>query len=173
MKVFRQRWGGKTLNSGFTMIEMIMVMILLGILSVTAISLFATRDAYSARVVADQILSQARLAEQIALGRRAASTTTLTLSLSGSDFSGVVAQGGYVSQRDVDASGVSINWSQSATTSCAGSALPATITFNQDGDVINPATSGTTNTLICVSGDTVYPICVTTLGYAYEGFCES
>ncbi len=53
---------------GFTLIELVMVMVLIGLLSYGGISLFTARSEYSNFVAKDLLISQALLAQQIALG---------------------------------------------------------------------------------------------------------
>ena len=58
-------------QSGFTLIELVMVIILIGIMSYGATSLFASRDAYAGFIAKDQLISSALLAQQVALGMSA------------------------------------------------------------------------------------------------------
>ncbi|MGK0442420.1 MAG: MSHA pilin protein MshC [Pseudohongiellaceae bacterium] len=59
-------------ESGFTLIEMVSVMVLLGILAVTAIPSFTGTDDFSAYSAQDQIIAGARMAQQRAMYDRAA-----------------------------------------------------------------------------------------------------
>lgn len=65
-------------ESGFTIIELIMVIVLIGILSVGARSLFFSRDSYAGFLARDQLVSAALLAQQQALGM-SARTNPVTL----------------------------------------------------------------------------------------------
>ena len=58
-------------QAGFTLIELVMVIVLISILSYGAASLFFSRDAYSGFIAKNQLLSQAHLAQQVALGMSA------------------------------------------------------------------------------------------------------
>lgn len=56
---------------GFTLIELVMVIVLLGILSYGATSLFASKSTYAEFLAKEQLLSQGLLAQQIAFGMSA------------------------------------------------------------------------------------------------------
>mgnify|MGYP000270500155 CR=1 FL=1 len=55
-------------QSGFTLIELVMVIVLIGILSYGAASLFSSRDAYAGFIAKDQLISSGLLAQQVAMG---------------------------------------------------------------------------------------------------------
>ncbi|MCR8923052.1 type II secretion system GspH family protein [Dasania sp. GY-MA-18] len=59
-------------NSGFTLIELVSVMVLLGVLAVAAIPTFTGSDDFSAYSAQDQIITGARMAQQRAMYDRAA-----------------------------------------------------------------------------------------------------
>jgi MSHA pilin protein MshC len=52
---------------GFSLVELVTVIILLGVLSVTVIPLFSSRDGYSEYAVRDQLISAFRYAQQRAM----------------------------------------------------------------------------------------------------------
>ena len=55
-------------QAGFTLIELVMVIVLIGILSIGAGSLFSSKDAYVDYLAKERLLSLGLLAQQIALG---------------------------------------------------------------------------------------------------------
>ena len=58
------------LLAGFTLIELIMVMILVGILSVTIMPRFANKSAFEGRGFVDQSLTMVRYAQKVAIAQR-------------------------------------------------------------------------------------------------------
>lgn len=55
-------------QQGFTLVELVMVIILIGVLSVGARSLFSSKDAYVDYLAKERLLSLGLLAQQLALG---------------------------------------------------------------------------------------------------------
>ncbi len=164
---YRKRlWEG---NNGFTLIELIMVMVVLSVLAVSTIGLFAGQGEFAGRLQRDQLLAHLRLAQQVALARHDvnAPTTTWTLSRSGGTLQAQIVQGAYSTVRSLEEAGTTVTWSSATTTSCgaATGTLPLTLTFDQLGDLAS-------ETLICVSGNgQTWPVCVSAAGYAYAGVC--
>ena len=86
----------RNIQQGFTLIELVMVIVLLGILSYGATSLFASKSSYAEFLAKEQLISQGLLAQQMALGmsatinpvsliisRNAAGRTSFSLNKSG------------------------------------------------------------------------------------------
>jgi len=158
-------------NRGFTLVELLLTLVLLGILAVSAIGLFSTRDSYTARAAADLLLSQARLAQQTALAQAADASIGIALSVTRvtDNLTVSVTAAGFNSQRDTNARGVVVSHKTSGTTACGGgSDSNFTLQFDGSGNL----TSGVHN-LICITGQQTIPLCITPQGYAYEAVCES
>ncbi|KZZ41521.1 hypothetical protein A3755_23355, partial [Oleiphilus sp. HI0085] len=58
----------QTNQHGFTLIELVMVIVLIGVLSVGANSLFSSKDSYADYLAKERLLSLGLLAQQLALG---------------------------------------------------------------------------------------------------------
>ncbi len=160
-------------QTGFTLVELILVLILISVLAVSAIGLFATKGGYTARTTADLILAQAQLAQQVALGRTLSTNVSFSVSRSSDDMTLAVTQGAFSSTRTTDVQDVVVRWKESATSSCTGgSTSDFTVQFDRRGDAYSPG-GNPVNTLICVVGNQTFPICISSLGYAYEGLCGS
>lgn len=71
-------------QSGFTLVELVMVIVLIGAISVGAASLFFSKGEYTAYIARGQLLSSALLAQQVALGTSATSNpVSLTVAVNG------------------------------------------------------------------------------------------
>ncbi len=159
--------------AGFTLVELVLTLVLISILAASAMALFASKDAYTARTTADQILAQARLAQQVALGRSLNINTSFTVARSGDSLTLSVTQDTYSSIRNADAQAVTVSWKEAGTTACGGgSTADFTVQFDREGDALSPG-GNPVNTLICVVGSQTIPVCISSLGYAYEGVCDS
>lgn len=154
-------------ESGFTIIELIMVIVLIGILAVGARSVFSSRDAYSGFLGKDQLISAALLAQQHALGMSAV-TDPVTLRIANTDgnwiFTVTKTAGGlepFVAMQEAGSSVMSIDGVT------LGDGASRTFTWNSQASL----TSGA-NHEIRFSGETTWRVCLSASGYAYEaGVC--
>ncbi len=159
-------WAGK--GSGFTFIELAMVIVLLGVMSVSARALFVSQDSFSGAVVRNQLLSSARLTQQAALAKNDGTAVTFNLTQVGDNIEFRVSHGIDLSERQVELAGSTVTWSTANLSgSCAlvTGSLPHSMTFDADGE--------TTKTLFCITGSKTHKVCVGALGFAYEGDCDS
>ena len=156
-------------QEGFTLIELIMVIILLGVLSVFAMSRFPSGPSYSAVITKNQLLSALRLSQQTALSRSFSNqNVTLTITSTGGNWSFVINGGGGGSiSSDVEAGSEQIRFGTNLSAVCSSlSILPVTISFDGDGN-----RSPQSNLRMCIDSDTDYELCISPSGYAYEGAC--
>ena len=163
---------------GFTLIELIVVIILISILSGLGIGLFSTSDQYAARLSMEQWLSAFRFSQRLALQKQSASDVLNINIIQASDWGVTVNLA--ATQLDVfelDRQGVNVHSSTSDFASaCSALALlsfPATFYFDGYG---NSVTSGsvqlTTNTRFCFVGEDTFEMCLSPSGYAYVGSCQ-
>ena len=148
--------------------ELILVLVLMGILSTGASALLTSRADFSPALVRDQLVASIRLAQQSALSKTQGSNVSHLLMYSGGDFIFDVSHTGYSRSVELNGEGTTVTWSESSLTgSCSGviGVLPHTLAFDSGGD--------TTETRYCISGAKEYRVCVSSLGFAYEGDCES
>ena len=150
-------------QQGFTLIELVMVIILIGILSYGAVSLFASRDAYAGYSAKSQLISSALLAQQIALGMSATTDPVslviqrdtndvwnFTLNKSSTSLSRTISQASSGTNLIID--GVTL-------------AQGASRTFTWDSKA---NLSDGSNHEIRFAGASNYRVCLSSSGYAYE-----
>lgn len=150
-------------QKGFTLIELVMVIVLIALLSFGGISLFTSQSAYSGFVAKDLLISQSLLAQQIALGSSGiANPVSLTVSVDGNDNwvfnlqkSGVTNPGPVT----VESSGNALSVDGVAFSS--GSSQTFTWT---NGAELTPASDHEFR----FSGQNSFRVCLSAQGYAYE-----
>ena len=159
-------------SRGFTLVELILVLLLVSALAVLGTGLFSNTSSYATRALYDQIISQSRLAQQVALGRHGSSTTQFTISDSANQYVLAVRNGAFNTSRELPQEGVQISWKDSGTTNCSGGSTSSlTVNFDGAGNLISP--SGLRRpTLICLTGSQTRSVCLSTLGFAHEGPCD-
>lgn len=173
------------MSAGFTIIELVVVIFVLGVISVTAMSRFSDENAFTGIVVRDQIISQARRAQQGAFGR---SPITMVFTPAGSEATLEVLQGSAaLSSSTFPIDSLTITGDTDVTDSCASTAgtnvtgaAPFTLTFGELGNLV--ASSGvagagsfgapTTAVRFCINEDVNYSVCFSPAGFAYAGDCD-
>ena len=166
---------------GFTLVELITVVLLLGILSAFAASRMLGANVYTPALVAGDVMSVTRLAQQTAMSRQDAVVSAI-LDPDASDWrTRVVANAGagdttlYTSRMLRRNSGATVvNGASSLTVTAAN---PLRVVFDGAGNVAS-ATVGATaldpslGIRVEVSGDTpAYVLCVAPTGFVQRGTC--
>ncbi len=147
---------------GFTIIELIVVIALLGILSAVAVSRFGNSQTYQEIQLKDQLISIARVAQQVALNRHN-QRVILELSRPGDWLFEVKVETAYgnwlsLKRQLVTATNAKL---RDPTGSHAGR-VPYVVSFDGLGNLTSAAVA---NLGFDVSGHTV---CITLAGYAYQ-----
>ena len=150
---------GTPSSSGFTLVELVMVIILIGVLSALGVGLFARSSAFSPLLAAQQLESATLLAQQAALAGNPANT--LTIERDSNVFRFVVGSG-TGNERTFEVA------HEGATLAVAGNTLPLTVTFNTKG-----APSAGNNMQFSFSGESTFQTCLSSLGAVYAGSCQS
>ena len=145
-------------SRGFTLVELVMVIILIGVLSAVGVGLFASRSAFSPLLATQQLASATLLAQQAALAGNPANT--LTIEQNADKFRFIVG-GGSGNPRTFELS------REGASLSVAGG-LPLTLVFAAKG----APTTGV-SLQFTFSGDSRFRTCLSSLGAVYAGSCQS
>lgn len=163
-------------QQGFTLIELITVIILLGILSAFAVSRFSSSQSYSTTVIKNQLIASVRLAQQTAMSRSSVSSSGQTqLQITGDSDNWFlnITSGPITYNAQVDRGNEQVRYGTNTSATCsaltASSSTPLVLTFNGDGNRV-PATA----LRICVdrpSSTADIELCISPSGYAYEGAC--
>lgn len=159
----------KNNQQGFTLIELVTVIILLGILSAFAISRFPDSQGYSTTIIKNQLLASTRLAQQTSLSRASSAVNvTLTVSEIAGEWNFVITGGSGIGfSAEVERSSEQIRFGTSLSAACSAlTAAPLTITFDGDGNQ-----TPFQNLRICVDSVTDFELCISPSGYIYEGTC--
>lgn len=151
----RQRYAPR--ESGFTLVELVMVIILIGVLSALGIGLFASRSAFSPLLANQQLASATLLAQQAALAGNAANTLTVE---QGSDEFRFVVGGGSANPR-------TFAIAREGTSLSVVGGLPLTLSFDARG-----APASGANLQFTFTGDSTFTTCLSSLGAVYAGSCQ-
>lgn len=143
--------------AGFTLVELVMVMVLVGVISALGVGLFTGRSAFSPLLAAQQLASATTLAQQAALAGNPANTLTISETSDTFRFT-VGAATGHPRVFEIAREGASL---------AVVGGLPHTLSFDTSG-----APTGGTNTQFTVAGQSNYPICLSSLGAVYPGTCQ-
>ncbi|MGB1949809.1 MAG: prepilin-type N-terminal cleavage/methylation domain-containing protein [Marinobacter sp.] len=142
--------------SGFTLVELVMVIILIGALSALGVGLFASRSAFSPLLATQQLAAATLLAQQAALAGNPGGS--LRIEQASDEFRFVVGAGTPAARIfELPREGASLS---------VGGSLPLIINFAPDG-----ATQSGTDTEFVFSGQSSFSTCLSSLGAVYRGPC--
>lgn len=174
------------LNSrGFTVIETVIAIVLVGILSAVTISRFLQSDTYNPSIARDQIISLSRSAQQKAISR---ADVTLTIQPVGNQLEIRLADGdGEIESATVDNASLILRGDVNELDGCEvtdgvdliTNAAPFVLEYDELGDLLRGGVTGSTGypvavstgARICLNADAAMSICWSAAGYAYIGDC--
>lgn len=152
-------------TSGFTLVELVTVILLVSVLSMLGIGLFANRSAFSPLLATQQLSSATLLAQQAALAGNPSNSVVirqladeLQFEAAGESFA-------------LDREGTSLSYR----TSSGGSFAPVpatglTVSFDGLGRVAAPVPRE--NIDFIITGASQYNLCLSPLGAVYQGACQ-
>lgn len=170
---------------GYSFIELIIVVVLVGILGAVGFSRLIAGDVADPGIVSAQLISSIRSAQQRSVGR---SDITITVQPRSDELFFVVEDGSGDAQRSQSVLGaISLSADVNTLDSCAttpGSDVLTTsssmvLEFDSLGDLLRGGVDGsadypediTSGARICVNNDPRYSVCISKSGFAYAGDC--
>ncbi len=118
-------------QSGFTLIELVTVIVILGLLAVVAVPRFANKGSFESRTVEDKLISAARHAQQLAMSKAVSANVQLQTDNTNKRIRITYSESGVQNIDQSIPSDVNID--------------DATITFNKKGEASNLAAQLTIN----------------------------
>ncbi|MEX0739308.1 MAG: prepilin-type N-terminal cleavage/methylation domain-containing protein [Pseudohongiella sp.] len=179
------RTPGLRLPAGFTIIEIVVVIAVVGVLSAMVMSRFLRSDSYNAIIARDQVVSMARAAQQKALGRN---DIELTITPSGNTLEIDISDStGSVQTASVDVRSVAFSGDVDELDGCADTAgtdavtgaAPFVLRLDSLGDLQEGGVTGSagfpatisSGARLCINNTEVMSVCWSAAGYAYTGDC--
>ncbi|WP_227508308.1 Tfp pilus assembly protein FimT/FimU [Marinobacter sp. P4B1] len=150
---------------GYSLVELILVISLIGVLSALGIGLYTRSSAFSPLLATQQLASATLLAQQAALAGNSANTVTISrdtksfsFSAAGSSFS-MRHEGATMSYRPV-----------SQTAASPVTSTNTQIAFDRMGRIAPPVSGQDIE--FKISGDSNFTLCLSSLGAVYQGACQ-
>lgn len=151
------------LERGFTLVELVLVIVLLGILSAVGMSLFVRSDAFSALAARDRFIAFAHVAQKRALADSGSSSSLiLTIAQSTSSWTLSLSQNSSILVTDTLERG-SLTLALNGTAMTDGQQIQ--VTYGRDG-------STGINRQWFFSGDYSHSACLTSTGFIHAGNCQ-
>ncbi|KPQ28017.1 MAG: prepilin-type N-terminal cleavage/methylation domain [Marinobacter excellens HL-55] len=151
--------------SGFTLVELVMVIILIGVLSALGVGLFSRSSAFSPILATQQLASATLLAQQAALAGNPSNSVVIRQTPNAFEFE---AAGSLFSIRREGASLAYQVANQSGPTSIPNGGL--SINFDSMGRLAVPFNGQSLQ--FQMSGDSDFTLCLSSLGAVYQGPCS-
>lgn len=173
-------------NRGFTIIEMIVVIVTISIISVVVMSRLSDANSFNGILLRDQIISLARVAQQSSLGRDDVELT-ITPNPAGSNVT-IESKAGVlvIESATTSLQSLSLTGDVNTTASCSGggantltNSAPMRIAIEVLGDLGDSGVVGSgypssvsSAVRICINDDPAISVCISPAGFAYIGDCD-
>lgn len=170
------------LQRGFSLVELVVVLLLTGIVAAVTFSRLGAPNSFNALATRDAIISTARAAQQLALGR---TNVTFEIDPSGGDWLLTAKSGATVVRTaTVPANSVILETGTTITAGDCASGFDDAVTSNflVNYDGLGNATSFTNSVAapvtidngvrICVNDDVSFSVCISPAGFASAGDCD-
>ncbi len=151
-------------HSGFTMIELIVIIVLVAVLSAVILPRLSSRSAFDERVFRDEVLNTARYAQQLAMMRGRNYTVRFHLNNSSQNY-GIDSRqgsGAYSWLTHANSEPFPITYPNNIVTSPAN----IIISFDALGNIV-----GGVSQAITITGDASSSLCIDGSGFAHQGAC--
>ena len=175
----------KTQTDGFSVIELVIVIFVIGIVAAVAMTRTLRSDTYNAIIARDQLVSIARSAQQKAIGR---TDVSLHIQPIGNSLQfHIEDETGVVETINTDLAEVIPSGDVNQLASCdvvgGGSvvslATPMVLNYNELGDLLDGGVTGapgfpedvSTGARLCINNDPAMSVCFSPSGFAYVGAC--
>lgn len=170
---------------GYTIIELVIIISLIGIVAATGFSRIIRSDTYNPALARDQIVSMARSAQQKSIGR---SDVELTIQPVGEYLELRIQDStGLIQSARTPLSSVAFAADVNELDSCAATpgattltnAAPLVLSYSQLGDLLEGGVVGSpgypaaisSGVRVCVNEDPAMSVCWSAAGFAYVGDC--
>ena len=167
---------------GFTLIELVITLLIVGLLAAVVTARFADANAFNGVVLRDQIIALTRLGQQSAFGR---SDVELRVTPDGGGDATLVLSdaNGVIRRNTISVASVDLRADVDVTASCSSSrgvpvtsGSPLIITFSELGEAAS-AGVGSVSTVnasvrLCIDAAVNTSVCVSPAGFAYIGDCD-
>lgn len=165
-------------GNGFTLVELIIVIVLISIMSAVGIGLFSDPSQYQPRSVNESWVNQLRYSQRLAfLKSHSSEPLVLTINQDASAWRFNLTQdSASIDEYEIEHYGLTLRGSTSNfSASCSSlSAInfPVVIRFNGIGNLVNASGNEVTdNWRFCLAASTNQNWCIAPSGYAYGGDC--
>jgi len=170
--------------SGFTLVEIIVVVLILSIISAVFIARLSNANSFNGVVVRDQIIALTRIAQQSSFGRPG---VTMTFTPVGDEaIIRAVENDGEIERVVVPITSLSLTGDIDDTSSCAPAggadaitnSSPLILNFGELGNIVASSgvgtSAGTVNKAVrvCINNDPAVSVCISPSGFAYVGNCD-
>lgn len=171
---------------GYTIVELVIALVLVGIISAVVFSRMLGSDAYDPSIARNAIISMARSAQQQAIGR---SDVVLTMQPQGTALQLYVEDSnGELQRNEVSIDGVALSGDVNQLAGCDVTPGAHSITgssamvleFDELGNLLRGGVEGsagypasiTTGARLCVNENPRFSVCWSAAGFAYAGDCD-
>lgn len=148
---------------GFTLVELVTVLVLIGILSALGVGLFASRASYTPLLATETLQSATLFSQQRALADAdSGNPVSLVISQTAQDWHFAIVESGTTLE--------TFRASRDGATLSLGGALVG----NGSSQNLSFDAAGRTgkNIQVVVTGDSVHRLCISSMGLAYPGVCQ-
>lgn len=168
----------KRCQAAFTVVELITVILLLGILSVAAVSRMLGPDEFAPGIIASGTAEQFRLGRAIALSRDdLALSWDLSLVGDGWQLRSSTVADGVLRSEQVERGGTTIAVSNGGSPTFVDGSTPLTVTLDSEGQLASATLGASVLSVaagiqLTIDGETTRVLCIYPTGFVHDAACE-